>query len=141
MKRIKRQFNLRFSARESKFENPNIGPLLSPHLPRTIINDLCTSFNKSTSHIKTGLEIYLTLTLFKDNSFFYILKNVKPIFLLNLIISKTYCYLFYVYYFNFFILKKIKVNNYKINFHVFLKLNFKNLLHGIKSSLSLLNLV
>lgn len=81
MKRIKRQFNLRFNAKESKFENPNIGPLLSPYIPRSIINDLCNTFNKSTSHIKAGLEIYLSLTLFKDNSFFYIVKNVKPIFL------------------------------------------------------------
>ncbi len=136
MKLIKRKFNLRFNAKEAKFENPNIGPLLSPHIARPIINELCTNFNKNTSHLKSGLEIYLTLTVFKDNSFFYILKGVKPIFLLNLINNKTYNHLFYIYYFNFFIIKKIQISQHRTYSDLFLKLNFKNLLHSILSSIS-----
>lgn len=141
MKQIKRKFNLRFNSKEAKFENPNIGPLLSPYIPRTIINELCTSFNKNTSHIKAGLEIYLTLTLFKDNSFFYMLKGIKPIFLLNLITNKSFYYFFDVYCFNFFIIKKIKIISLKNYFNFFFKLNFKNLLHSILSSLFLINLI
>lgn len=132
MKSIKRYFNLRFFSKEAKFENPNIGPLLSPHMQRPLINTICSDFNSKTNHLKSGLEIYLTLILYKDNSYMYVLKGIKPKFLLSLIEKKSYEHLFLIYYFNFFILKKLNVNTVNILIE---KTNFKSFLHSIYSSL------
>ena len=133
MKPIKRYFNLRFLSKEAKFENPNIGPLLSPHMQRPLINSICADFNLKTNHLKSGLEIYLTLILYKDNSYFYILKGIKPTFLLKLSVKKSYEFLFLIYYFNFFIIKKLNRNYEKLNLNNLKieKSNFKNFLHSV----------
>ena len=133
MKLIKRYFNLRFLSKEAKFENPSIGPLLSPHIQRPLINQICADFNNKTNHLKSGLEVYLTLIVYKDNSFMYVLKGIKPTFLLNLINTKTYEYLFLIYYFNFFIIKNLNNTLKESNSNVdkICKLNFKSMLNGV----------
>ena len=91
-----RYFNLRINAQDASFENLNIGPNLSPFMKRDKINQFCIEFNNTTSiYLYKDIPLYLTLYLYTDNSFFFIIKGPSVAFLLKMIFD----YLMHVQYF------------------------------------------
>jgi len=71
-KKIKRFFNITMNSCTSRFEDPGIGPILSPFMNKEKVNSFCSEFNNQSKIYKSGLPIRVRLCLFIDNSFFFI---------------------------------------------------------------------
>jgi ribosomal protein L11 len=83
-----RYFNLRINAQEATFENLNIGPNLSPFMKRDKINLFCSEFNNMSSlYLYKDIPLYITLYLYTDHSFFFIIKGPSIAFLLKMVFS------------------------------------------------------
>jgi ribosomal protein L11 len=75
-RRLIRFFNLRINAQDASFENINVGPNLSPFMPKDKITQFCSEFNKATLFYKSkDIPIYLRLFLYTDGSFFFVLRG------------------------------------------------------------------
>ena len=86
-KRLKRFFNLFVQSSQAAFEDPFIGPNLSPYMPRDKIKLFCEELNSKCSALKSGLKILVRLYLFDDKSFFFIIKGVPFSLLLKLLLN------------------------------------------------------
>lgn len=86
-KKIKRFFNLTLNACVSRFEDPGIGPILSPFMNKEKVNSFCTEFNNQSKIYKSGLPLRVQLCLFVDNSFFFNIKGASFSSLLKLALN------------------------------------------------------
>ena len=86
-KKIKRFFNLFIKSSEAAFEDPFIGPNLSPYMSRDKIKLFCDEVNKKSNCLKTGIKLLVRLYLFDDKSFFFIIKGIPFALLLKLLLN------------------------------------------------------
>lgn len=86
-KKLKRFFNLFVKSSEAAFEDPFIGPNLSPYMSRDKIKMFCDEVNKQSSLIKSGIKLLVRLYLFDDKSFFFIIKGIPFALLLKLLLN------------------------------------------------------
>ena len=86
-KRVKRFFNLFVQSSLAAFEDPTIGPNLSPYMARDKIKLFCEELNKKSNMLKSGLKILVRLYLFDDKSFFFTIKGVPFSLLLKLLLN------------------------------------------------------
>ena len=86
-KKIKRFFNLFIKSSQAAFEDPFIGPNLSPYMNRDKIKLFCEEVNQKSSILKPGLKLLVRLYLFDDKSFFFIIKGVPFSLLLKLLLN------------------------------------------------------
>lgn len=86
-KKIKRFFNLTLNSCISRFEDPGIGPILSPFMNKEKVNSFCNEFNNQSKIYKSGLPVRVQLCLFVDNSFFFFIKGVNFSSLLKLVLN------------------------------------------------------
>jgi len=86
-KRVKRFFNLFVQSSQAAFEDPFIGPNLSPYMARDKIKLFCEELNSKCGALKPGLKILVRLYLFDDKSFFFIIKGVPFSLLLKLLLN------------------------------------------------------
>jgi len=86
-KRVKRFFNLFVQSSQAAFEDPFIGPNLSPYMARDKIKLFCEELNSKCNALKPGLKILVRLYLFDDKSFFFIIKGVPFSLLLKLLLN------------------------------------------------------
>jgi ribosomal protein L11 len=84
---IKRFFKLRISAKNAVFEDPTIGPILSPFLTRDKILLFCNDFNNFSKNYINDIKLSIIFFLNIDNSFFYIVKGPRFSELLKLILN------------------------------------------------------
>lgn len=84
---IKRFFKLRISSKGAVFEDPTIGPILSPFLTRDKITNFCNDFNNFSKVYLSDIKLSVIFFLNIDNSFFYIIKGPRFSELLKLIIN------------------------------------------------------
>nr|YP_009308423.1 ribosomal protein large subunit 11 [Paramoeba pemaquidensis]AOS85561.1 ribosomal protein large subunit 11 [Paramoeba pemaquidensis] len=89
-KRIKRFFNLFVQSSSAAFEDPSIGPNLSPYMARDKIKLFCEELNKKCNMLKSGLKLLVRLYLFDDKSFFFIIKGLPFSLLLKLLLNLKY---------------------------------------------------
>lgn len=127
-KRLVRFFNLRINAMDASFENINVGPNLSPFIPKDKIKEFCSEFNKVTEmYASKEVPIYIRLFLYTDGSFFFVLRGPSYTFLLKTLmaiaslekdsfINNKGVYLKELYeiniFRNYFFNKLLKVNNF-----------------------------
>lgn len=86
-KRVKRFFNLFVQSSQAAFEDPFIGPNLSPYMARDKIKLFCEELNSKCNALKPGLKILVRLYLFDDKSFFFVIKGVPFSLLLKLLLN------------------------------------------------------
>nr|QFQ52410.1 hypothetical protein [Paramoeba aparasomata] len=86
-KKLKRFFNLFVKSSQAVFEDPFIGPNLSPYMSRDKIKLFCEELNSKALLIKSGLKLLVKLYLFDDKSFFFIIKGVPFSLLLKLLLN------------------------------------------------------
>jgi ribosomal protein L11 len=87
-RRLVRFFNLRINAKDASFENINVGPNLSPFMPKDKITQFCSEFNSITEIYKSKeIPIYLRLFLYTDGSFFFVVRGPSFSFLLKILFS------------------------------------------------------
>ena len=86
-KRVKRFFNLFVQSSQAAFEDPSIGPNLSPYMARDKIKLFCEELNSKCNALKPGLKILVRLYLFDDKSFFFFIKGVPFSLLLKLLLN------------------------------------------------------
>ena len=86
-KRVKRFFNLFVQSSQAAFEDPFIGPNLSPYMARDKIKLFCEELNSKCNSLKPGLKILVRLYLFDDKSFFFVIKGVPFSLLLKLLLN------------------------------------------------------
>lgn len=140
IKKIKNLFKLEVLCGGAKFEDPGIGPNLSPYMVRDKINLFCAEVNQLTNTYNNELRIGVKLFLYMDNSFFFCVKgpnftNLVKLFLnCDSLIGEAYnvinlCDLFDLVYFKklFMLNSGIKYNN------LVLKMQIKNSIHSIKN--------
>jgi ribosomal protein L11 len=84
---IKRFFKLRVNAGNAAFEDPTIGPILSPFLTRDKITLFCNDFNNFSKIYLNDIKLSVIFFLNLDNSFFYIIKGPRFSELLKLILN------------------------------------------------------
>jgi ribosomal protein L11 len=84
---IKRFFKLRINAGNALFEDPTIGPILSPFLTRDKITIFCNDFNNFSKIYLNDIKLSVIFFLNIDNSFFYIIKGPRFSELLKLILN------------------------------------------------------
>lgn len=90
---IKRFFKLRINACNATFEDPTIGPILSPFLTRDKIIIFCNDFNNFSKIYLNDIKLSVIFFLNIDNSFFYIIKGPRFSELLKLILNINSLYL------------------------------------------------
>lgn len=88
VKKLKNLFKLEISCKSAKFEEPSIGPTLSPYMVREKINLFCNEFNNLTQYYNQELRISVKLFLYIDNSFFFIIKGPNFSTLLKLLLNR-----------------------------------------------------
>jgi len=86
-KKVKRFFNLFIKSSEAAFEDPFIGPNLSPYMSRDKIKLFCEEVNKKSTLIKSGIKLLIRLYLFDDKSFFFTIKGIPFALLLKLLLN------------------------------------------------------
>ena len=86
-KKVKRFFNLFIQSSQAAFEDPLIGPNLSPYMARDKIKLFCEELNSKCSSLKSGLKILVRLYLFDDKTFFFVIKGVPFSALLKLLLN------------------------------------------------------
>jgi len=86
-KKLKRFFNLFIQSSLAAFEDPAIGPNLSPYMARDKIKIFCEELNNKSNILKSGLKILVRLYLFEDKSFFFLIKGVPFSLLLKLLLN------------------------------------------------------
>ena len=86
-KKVKRFFNLFVQSSLAAFEDPAIGPNLSPYMARDKIKLFCEELNSKSTILKSGLKILVRLYLFEDKSFFFVIKGVPFSLLLKLLLN------------------------------------------------------
>ena len=86
-KKIKRFFNLFIKSSQAAFEDPFIGPNLSPYMGRDKIKLFCDEINNKSKSIKSGIKLLVRLYLFEDKSFFFIIKGIPFALLLKLLLN------------------------------------------------------
>lgn len=86
-KKVKRFFNLFIQSSQAAFEDPLIGPNLSPYMARDKIKLFCEELNSKCSNLKSGLKVLVRLYLFDDKTFFFIIKGVSFSSLLKLLLN------------------------------------------------------
>lgn len=86
-KKVKRFFNLFVQSSQASFEDPFIGPNLSPYMARDKIKLFCEELNIKSGILKSGLKILVRLYLFSDKSFFFIIKGIPFSLLLKLLLN------------------------------------------------------
>lgn len=84
---IKRSFKLRINSGCASFEDPTIGPILSPFLLRDKIVLFCNDFNNISKIYLNDLKLSVIFFLNSDNSFFFIIKGPRFSELLKLILN------------------------------------------------------
>jgi ribosomal protein L11 len=84
---IKRFFKLRISSKNAAFEDPTIGPILSPFLTRDKITLFCNDFNNYSKIYLSEIKLSVIFFLNIDNSFFYIIKGPRFSELLKFVLN------------------------------------------------------
>jgi len=114
---IKRFFKLRISAGNATFDDPTIGPILSPFLLKDKITIFCNDFNIFSKIYLNNIKLSVIFFLNIDNSFFFIIKgprfsellklilNIKSLLLLSvenfIYLTELYDLIFFKYFFFF----------------------------------------
>lgn len=80
LKRIVRKVDLIIPAQTAKL-GPPVGPVLGQ--VKIKVKDFCTSFNDVTSKFKLGLPLPITVFVYKNDTFNYIIKTPTTSFLLK----------------------------------------------------------
>lgn len=80
---LKRSFNLKMASGAAKFEVSTIGPVLSPFTNRDTIKLFCDAFNQETKLLKPNLDLFVTLYLNYDHTFFFVIKGLRAVQLLQ----------------------------------------------------------
>lgn len=88
--KIKRFFNLFITSSKAAFEDPFIGPNLSPYMAKDKIKVFCEAVNLQSSIIAVGLKILVRLYLYEDKSFFFVIKGIPIALLLKLLLTLTF---------------------------------------------------
>lgn len=143
-RRLVRFFNLRINARDASFENINVGPNLSPFMPKDKITKFCVEFNNLTELYKfKEIPIYLRLFLYTDGSFFFVLRGPSFTFLIKILFN-----IYSIDKESFHNIEGIKLNElYKINifknlfFNKLIKLNSFILKNQIRNNFFRLHLL
>jgi ribosomal protein L11 len=87
-RRLVRFFNLRINSKDASFENINVGPNLSPFMPKDKITQFCSEFNTITAlYTSTEIPVYLRLFLYTDGSFFFVIRGPSFSFLLKILFN------------------------------------------------------
>jgi ribosomal protein L11 len=74
-KKLKRMFKLTLVTGGAAFEDSNIGPNLSPYMPKDKITLFCNEFNTKMDFFVDKIVVNVKLFLFIDNTFFFIVKG------------------------------------------------------------------
>jgi len=141
---IKRSFKLRILPSLASFDDINIGPILSPFIPREKINLFCNDFNNNTKLFINELKLSVIFYLNIDNSFFYIIKGPRLTELLKIVLSinnlyysdiENYIYLTEFYDFLYYKYYIFINNNFFFKNDLFFKNFFFNNLYSYKNLL------
>lgn len=128
--KLLRSFNIRVNANKIKFENPNIGPVLSPYLQRDIILQICNTLEPYLQGLNSDLLISVQINVFQDKSYNCIVKGPKLFHILQLLKQEKKIYfltdLYMIYYYKFYKFNFIK--NSKKNLYLFCKESFQSFL-------------
>ena len=126
IKKVTRIVTLRVPAQAAKL-TPPVGPILGQF--RLKVKDFCDDFNNQTKNILYGLPLNISLYIYKDKSFDYIIKPPSTMFLIKNFLKKN------LKNKNISILELYKISlilNSKCNYYS-LKSIFKNILSTLKS--------